>query len=396
MNYLRLLFLTTTCFSLNAVAQTTDKTVIAFNKSIEQEKNTEFLPAITTLKNQTDTTSYETNLRLGWLFYKAGIYVQSVRYYTNAISKTPLSIEPRYGIGFPAYANNDTKTLLANDQKILDLNPLNRTINGNLGVYYYYANNHKMAVTHLQSVVKHYPFDYDNNLLMAWACVRLDKKAEAENYFNVVLLYAPKDASAKEGLAAIGKTSGSNPEKLQGAFEKSYSQVELSKTPDYKAAITTLKEAYDPNSYFINYRLGWLNYYAGLHLESVRYFKIANQLIPESIESRLGLAYPTEVLGNKTELRQIFESILKTDPQNTYAHYRIGLMEYEKKDYATALKRFETVIGYYPSDLDALAMLGWTYTQLGKAETAKTYFNKLLCFSPKNATAIEGLNYKAK
>lgn len=376
------------------VAQTGDNTIMAFNKSIDQEKNSEFIPAATTMRFNTDTNSYETNLRLGWLFYKAGKYPQSISYYNKAISKAPGAIEPRYGIGFPAYLANDTKVLIDNDTKILELNPLNSTINSNLGVYYYYANEHTKALNHIQKVVKHYPFDYDNNLMMGWTYVRLEKKAEAEKYFNVVLLYAPQDASAKEGLAAIGKTAGSNPAKVQSAFEKSYALVELSKTPDYKAAILAMKEGYDASSYYMNYRLGWLSYYAGSHTDAVTYFKIALQIMPESIEARLGLVYPVDALGNKNEVRQVYEAILKMDPQNTLVNYKLGLMDYEKKDYMSAKQRFETVLRYYPTDLDAMAMMGWTNNMLGKTDEAKIYFSKLLCFSPKNSSATKGLTYK--
>jgi len=66
---------TTVCLGLilssSAFAQT-DKTVIAFNKSIEQEKALNYNAAIETITNLNDSTSYENNIRLGWLCYKAG------------------------------------------------------------------------------------------------------------------------------------------------------------------------------------------------------------------------------------------------------------------------------------------------------------------------------------
>ncbi|MBI3520708.1 MAG: tetratricopeptide repeat protein [Bacteroidetes bacterium] len=377
------------CFSSVMLSQT-DKTVMAFTKSIEQEKKAEYLPAIETIKSLNDSLSYETNIRLAWLHYKAGLTKKSMDYYQKAIDKAPNAIEPRYGFGFPAYLLPDHAALIEQDKKILEIDPNNKVINGNLGSLYFYKKEYDKALPYFRKMVSLYPFDYDNNLNLAWTYLYLGKTAEAETCFNVVLLYAPKDKSAADGLTAIKKSATAN-EKTIAAFAKSY---ELSDKSDYKGAINVLKEAYDKTSYAMNLRLGWLSYLAGMQLESSAYYKTAMELMPNAVEPKLGAVYPASVLGNKTDVKAHYESVLKLDPHNTYAHYNLGLLDYAKKDYQAALVHFQKVVALYPCDTDGLLMMGWTSLQLARTSESREFFNKVLCFYPNNESALLGLKSK--
>ena len=368
----------------------TDKMVATFAQSIAQEKKAEYLPAIETMRTLNDSTSYDIVIRLGWLNYKAGLTKKSLEYYKKAIDAKPNAIEPRYGFGFPAIVLVDYVNLIVQDNKILEIDPNNKMINGNLGSIYLYNKEYAKALPHFEKIASFYPFEYDNNLNLAWTYLYLGKNAEAEKCFNTVLLYSPNDKSARDGLSAI-KASAVVNEKTINTFSKSY---ELSEKSDYKGAILLMKEIYDKSSYEINLRLGWLSYLAGLQIEAVGYYKIANELKPNAIEPKLGAVYPLSLLGNKTELKNYYEAVLKLDPHNTYAHYNLGLIDYGKKEYTTALTHFEKIIALYPSDTDGLLMLAWTNLQLTKTTEAKELFNKVLCFSPDNASALSGLKSK--
>jgi tetratricopeptide (TPR) repeat protein len=377
--------------SLQAFAQ--DKTLATYTKSLDLEKQGKIATAIDVMKTLNDTTSYHYMVRMGWLYYKLNAFPESEDYYTGAINLEPNAIEPRYGFGFPGYAAGNTKDLLMHDKKVLEIDPNHRTINANMGALLYYAKDYAGALPYLKKVVDMYPFDYDNNLLLGWTYFFLNKFPEAETHFNVVLLYAPTDASAQEGLGSIKKKT-SNPENVTAAFTKSYELVELARTPDYKAAIEPLKEVYDKTSYFMNLRLGYLHYDAGMHVEAVDYFKIACELRPGAIEPKLGQALALEMLGNKTELRAVYEAVLKIETKNTYSHYKLGMLDYESKDYKSALSHFELINKLYPSDIDGLLMMGWTNVQLGNSDVSKSFFNRALCFSKNNESATKGLTAK--
>ena len=177
-------------------------------------------------------------------------------------------------------------------------------------------------------------------------------------------------------------------DKLAEAFSQSY-QYEYK--ADYTKAISTLKTVYDEKSYEINLRLGWLHYSAGLFTESQAYYQKAIDLMPYSIEAKLGYVYPASALGNWEQVTTQYKKILETDPQNSTANYRLGNIYYGKKDYQNAYKHFEKVVNLYPFGYDALIMFAWTNYFLGKTKEAKVLFNKILFVSPADQSALEGL-----
>ncbi len=176
---------------------------------------------------------------------------------------------------------------------------------------------------------------------------------------------------------------------LQTAFAKSY---EKESKKEFSGAIEPLKSMYDPKSYEINLRLGWLNYEAGLLTESASYYEKATALMPYSIEAKLGLIYPSAALANWDVVVGQYKKVLEIDPQNSTANYQLGFIEYNKKNFAACAKYFEKVVNLYPFGYDGLLMLAWTNYRLGKTREAKILFGKVLLLSPKDASATEGLS----
>lgn len=173
------------------------------------------------------------------------------------------------------------------------------------------------------------------------------------------------------------------------AFTQSYY---YEKVGNYSSAIASLKKVYDVSSYELNLRLGWLNYSAGLYKESMNYYQLAINLMPVSIEARLGYVYPAAAFGNMTEVVNQYTKILEIDPQNSTANYRMGYIYYDKKDYAAAYKYFEKVVNLYPFTYDGLIMFAWTNFQLGKTREAQVLFNKVLLLAPGDKSATQGLS----
>lgn len=174
----------------------------------------------------------------------------------------------------------------------------------------------------------------------------------------------------------------------QDAFEKSYINEY---SGNYSDAIDDLKNVYDEESYEINLRLGWLTYMAGFFTESLAYYQKAIDLKPISIEAKFGFTYPASALGNWEQVKKQYNDILKIDPQNTTANYKLGSIYYGNEDYTTALKYFEKVVNLYPFDYDGLIMYAWTNLKLGKYREAEVLFNKALMNTPNEKSALEGL-----
>ena len=176
--------------------------------------------------------------------------------------------------------------------------------------------------------------------------------------------------------------------RLTAAFSDSYAKEKSGK---YGDAVSVLKACYDPDSYEINLRLGWLTYLAGQFSESENYYNKAIILMPYAIEPRLGVVLPASSLGKWDMVVAQYNKILSIDPNNTVTLYRLGLISYDKKDYKQAYLYFEKVVNLYPFDYQSVLMLAWTNYRLGKTREAKILFNKALLYYPEDASAKEGL-----
>lgn len=171
-------------------------------------------------------------------------------------------------------------------------------------------------------------------------------------------------------------------------FEQTYA---LEKTGDFKKAINLLKEVYQEDSYEINLRLGWLNYNAGLFDDSKVNYRKALAVLPYSEEAKFGIILPLAARGEWDEVIRYYNQILANNPGNTVALYRLGLIYYNRKDYIQAARNIQKVVDLYPFDYDGLLLMAWTNLQLGKSREARVLFNKVLLYSPGDASALEGL-----
>jgi tetratricopeptide (TPR) repeat protein len=174
----------------------------------------------------------------------------------------------------------------------------------------------------------------------------------------------------------------------QSSFTKSY---EYEKSGNYISAKKELTNIYKSNDYFINIRMGWLNYLQKEYTESIKYYKLAISLKPYAIEAKFGIIKPLSAIENWEEVKNQYLQILKIDPQNTIANYWLGVIYYNRKDYSNALKLFEKTVNLYPLDYDSVIMLAWTKLNLSKTAEAKILFNHALVLRPNDSSALEGL-----
>jgi len=174
-----------------------------FESSYTYEKNGDFAKAIEKMKWLNTNTSYEANLRLGWLHYCARQYSGSISYYEKAHSILPGSQEAQLGMVLPLSALGYWDKVIAVYQSILSDCPNNSAVCYKLGMVYYNSGDFKNAWLYFGKVVELYPFDYNGLLMYAWSTLKIGKLREAQGLFNKVLLCAPKDTSALEGLQII-------------------------------------------------------------------------------------------------------------------------------------------------------------------------------------------------
>ena len=171
-------------------------------------------------------------------------------------------------------------------------------------------------------------------------------------------------------------------------FAKNYEAEYAGK---YSQAIQEMKQIYKANDYFMNIRLGWLHYLDKKNTTSISYYSRAIKLKPYSIEARLGIIKPYSAREEWEKVKIEYVQILKIDSQNTVANYWLGVIYYNQKNYAEAVKLFEKNVNLYPLDYDSVIMLAWTKLYLGVYTDAKLLFNHALLLRPNDDSAKSGL-----
>lgn len=205
MEFLKMkLILLLTVFTLPGIAQVNqEKLEKAFAESYKYEKNSDYTAAMDEIKKVFDESSYEMNLRLGWLNYNAGLFDESVIFYSTALKLKPYSEEARFGLILPKAALGKWDDVIAIYDKILEINPQNTVALYRLGLVYYGRKDYAKAEPLFKKVVDLYPFGYDGLLMLGWTSYFMGNYNQAKVLFNKVKLFNPDDASANDGLKLI-------------------------------------------------------------------------------------------------------------------------------------------------------------------------------------------------
>ena len=176
---------------------------------------------------------------------------------------------------------------------------------------------------------------------------------------------------------------------LSDAFKASY---ESENAGNLETAIEALEMMYEPDSYELNLRLGWLHYQKGEMDESMVFYRRAVNLKPYAVEPKLGLAYPYSAMAFWDDVIELYERILETDPQNSLVNYRLGLIYYNRRQYERADSYIEKTVNLYPFDYDSLLLFAWNKLMMQRTREAKVLFEKVLLANPGDESALNGLS----
>lgn len=191
------------CISSYAVSQSQSVIQAAFAKSYESEQAGKYTTAINDLKPIYKADVYFVNIRLGWLYYLAKQYSESIKYYNLAIALKPYAIEARFGCVKPLSAIESWENVKNQYVQILKIDPQNTVANYWLGVIYYNKKGYSTAEKLFEKVVNLYPLDYDSIIMLAWTKLNLAKSADARVLFYQALVIRPNDSSALSGLKQL-------------------------------------------------------------------------------------------------------------------------------------------------------------------------------------------------
>ena len=192
---LRTLFMFVFFVSSFCYSQTETNLKEAFKKSYDAEYQLKYQKAIDELTAVYDGSSYELNLRLGWLNYKSNRLTESVGYYKKAIAKMPMSIEAKLGIVNPLAGLDKWDEVIGVYKSIIKIDPYHAIANYRLALIYYNRSDFGNSWKYLKNYINVYPFDFDGNSLAGWIKYSVGKKEEAIVFFRKALLVNPYDTS---------------------------------------------------------------------------------------------------------------------------------------------------------------------------------------------------------
>ncbi len=148
----------------------------------------------------------------------------------------------------------------------------------------------------------------------------------------------------------------------------------------------------DPDHYVATLRAGWLYYSKGRYGDAIDFYGKASKLAPKAIEPRLGIMLPMMAAERWGEARKIGEGILKAAPRNYLATSRLAFIAYSQGRFKDAENLYKDVLTDYPSDVDMMLGLGWTYVKQGRRPEAKAMFSAVLAIRKSNTSARAGLD----
>jgi len=180
-------------------------------------------------------------------------------------------------------------------------------------------------------------------------------------------------------------------DEITTCYNKSY---EYEQQQLYTNAIKALKPVYVnyPNTYTVNYRLGWLYYLNRNYANALEHLNKASVIIPQSIETLQIQIYVYQAKADWETVEMLSAQWLKKDYYNISGNYWYSVSLKMQGKYSLAIKISNKMLSLQPTSSVFLQELGENLYLSDHIEESKTVFNNLLIIYPGNSTAIYYLN----
>lgn len=158
-------------------------------------------------------------------------------------------------------------------------------------------------------------------------------------------------------------------------------------------AIAIISGRIENDNYYATMRLGYLNGLLGRHPAAIQHYTRAAQLRPAAVEPLLYLQYQHLILQDWVNLEKTCRDTLLRDAGNYTARTRLGYALYLQRKYPEAAEQYTQVARQFPLDIEVLRMVGWANALAGRPRPAQQAFNSILCFSPDDQDARQGIKF---
>lgn len=168
-----------------------------------------------------------------------------------------------------------------------------------------------------------------------------------------------------------------------------YTSYEHEQQNQYAEAIKDLDPVYNtyPNSYTVNYRIGWLYYLNRNYPKALDHLRKALTISPGSIEVMNTITLVHAANLDWPQVYKITQNTIKRESYNITANYWFSYSLKMQKKYDLAIKVDRKMLLAYPTSAIFLQELGENLALAGKHEESITVFQNLKILSPAAAGA---------
>lgn len=175
-------------------------------------------------------------------------------------------------------------------------------------------------------------------------------------------------------------------ETIKKAYSESYKNEALAK---YSEAIRDLNEVHAtyPETYTVNYRLGWLYYLNNNFANAIEHLEKSLRYYPSSVEALNVINLILVARAEWTKVESQSFKIIQIDYYNYYANYWLSIAFKNQKKYDFAVKNCRKMLAVFPSNVTFLAELAANLYLGGEMNESKAIFDNVTVLDPNNETA---------
>ena len=177
---------------------------------------------------------------------------------------------------------------------------------------------------------------------------------------------------------------------IQTCYYKSYKYETAEK---YGKAIEAMKDVFTnyPNTYTVNFRLGWLYYLDGKYANALDHLETALLIYPSSLEvlNTINLIYTAREDWTKVEKQSA--QILQIDYYNEYANYWYSYSLKLQQKYDLAIKIDRKMLTIFPTSVTYLQELAENLFLNDEKDESKQIFETIVILDPTNTVATSYL-----
>ena len=259
------------------------------------------------------------------------------------------------------------------------------------------------------------PYNLNTYLSIGKMLVAMDRRKDAEEFFDRVITLDPQHAVAYSELGMVflreydTKTKEAE-QMLLKALEFGHENANVYynlgeirfRQADFKKAIEYYKRAFDinprlpekegnlrgadviqhPNSPRPYMKMGNKLLEQGLHEKSKIFFEKALELDSNHIKGYLQLSIALLWERNTEKAEQILTKALELKPENAYIYFNIGQCRLQQKDYEGAIDFYKKTLAIEPNFVSANYKLGLCFEELGQPDKTVAHFKQEIRLSP--------------